>query len=817
MEGLRHTKTISAMASTSAVNALSDQLVRSLLPSDKSQSKVRKHHDQFNRTLKHHNFARTNQFAVQEKLAGLEEKFQVLNREDLSDALFRRRNELNEHQHRWIPDVLDMLLSLSHLPVRYSKLETLDAPKELNIVPASLKWADIEANDPVDRRSRLWRQPNYSGSSDDEEPLPSSTDTSPMKEKEVVVASDPIASSTLASIQTDLDRALAHGFEKSLFWVNQQPAELSESQVVREVLHMVQGYPTALFGRFDKPMRLQSKFQIRHMAQESSKSVLQSAIMVAWAAQALRRWQNPYPKIPFMQVLEDHIIDISGAFDSTVSQMQTEHLQKLTSGGMVSLLQTVEDLHLASRNLQAARAYLLECKSRDAISFLDLLFDKVCEMEQLGNTKTCEMFKEIFASTFKSYCKPLFAWIQDGTLPPSTSSFFVERAADQTDKARLWQTWYSYTESGPNRPPAFLMPSIKAMFTAGKTTAFARALGCTTSLCDQAQPKNILTGLNDGNTLLPFAASSSTFLEHSVSTHLQSATSNLQRSLHQTCDLSSTLSALSMLYLASSPLATDILDTRLSSHLDRCLSSWNDRFMISDLISETFPTELESARIAVHCEHTATSDLLLARRSVEVLENIAFDYILPWPIANILLPETLASYRRVSLLLMQLRRAKHVLERRAYMRIRILCAFPNAVARRVAKQAQCLQTLLLIFTTTLYSHLTSLVIHSLAANLHQAIKSEQTVDDLIVIHQQYLKEMEFGCLTAKNLRILKGTLISMLDVCLEFGFGLTDLPMTMLKSFEGEGGESGVNEAEKQVKGFEEKMKSMKSQVWETA
>ncbi|RMZ77952.1 hypothetical protein DV738_g4170, partial [Chaetothyriales sp. CBS 135597] len=55
-----------------------------------ASGKTRRHVDHFVRAVKHHNYARTNQFEVHQRLIGLEEKFQVLNNDDLSDALRKR-------------------------------------------------------------------------------------------------------------------------------------------------------------------------------------------------------------------------------------------------------------------------------------------------------------------------------------------------------------------------------------------------------------------------------------------------------------------------------------------------------------------------------------------------------------------------------------------------------------------------------------------------------------------------------------------------------------------------------------------------------
>src|SRR5436190_20969782 len=101
------------------------------------------------RNLRYHNFARTNQFEVQETLDGLEEKFRVFNQDELADALRERLNKLSAISTKWTPDVLSLLLQLSDRPATNSRIEDLELLKSPDI-PPKLTWAEIFADDPLD-------------------------------------------------------------------------------------------------------------------------------------------------------------------------------------------------------------------------------------------------------------------------------------------------------------------------------------------------------------------------------------------------------------------------------------------------------------------------------------------------------------------------------------------------------------------------------------------------------------------------------------------------------------------------------------------
>ena len=774
-------RVLDTMASTATMNEWSEQLAYSLLPDRVPKPKLRKHVDLFKRSLRHHTYGSTNQFEIEDRLNGLEEKYQVLNQADLSDALHQRRSELTQHQSRWTPDALDLLLKLSQRPSNYASAERLSMPKEQTAVPAHFKWSDIDAEDPIDRRSRLWRLPDFADSSSDEdEVLPSSADTSPEKETKSAKGASAIAELTIGALRDVVNPALGLDFEKSLSWARAEGSTITEAQAVRELLFTVQGYPTSLFTSVDGQMLPNPRYRLKDLSPRSLDSVLLSVIAIAKAAHSLKEWSAPHQKLPFMHVLEDEIKRILKSFLDIVSELQAQHLRNAKLGGVISLLKITEQLQQASPALQAAQAFLHEVNDQDAISHLDILFEHICRLQHLADSDSHQALMKVFLQTFKSCAREVDHWIGHGTIAEPAGCLFIQRT-DQRDKTRFWQSWYRYTESGPNRPPKLFRPCAKQIFTCGKTIAFAKMLDHVSPLLGNNQTLSSIIEAAlpaSSRSLQPLAATLSDGIAQCMSTSLHSATTLLQTTLQRKCNLIPTLHAFSELYLSGSPLATYIIDARLFSYLDRCQLTWNDRFLISDLLSDVHvDSSLDSDRVAVHSEPISASTLVLTRRSVDVLADISFDYLLPWPIANVILPETLASYRRVSLLLMQIRRAMYVLQRRAHLRLRTFSAsqahFP------ISRNATRLYTTLLSFTTTLYAHLTSCVISPLTRQLHNAISSSSwTVDDLISLHAAFLHNLEFSCLTTKNLKVLKDTVVALLDLCVEFAFTLSDLQVS---------------------------------------
>ena len=338
----------------------------------------------------------------------------------------------------------------------------------------------------------------------------------------------------------------------------------------------------------------------------------------------------------------------------------------------------------------------------------------------------------------------------------------------ETDRVRLWHTWYVDLSSGPRQPPQLLASLAKHILVAGKTRAFVSALTHNATLVDGWDPvSKFMADVVDvvlGSaklTLLPFAAAFEAALDQYVSQHVNASSQLLQDTLQRQCNFSQTLSTLSHLYLAESGNIFDFIESSLYTSLDRNLSTWNDRFLVSDFLEEALPF-LDHDRILVQSAPIPLREIRSGRKSVKILEALAIDYILPWPIANIILPDSLASYRRIGLLLSQIRRAKYALERHMFPQL-----------RHTSRTVQATYSTLHAFVNTSYSHLTTCVVHPLTTGLHSDLIACSTVDEMIETHQTYVHTLEHACLTAKNLKVLRDTVIALLDICV--GFALSNV------------------------------------------
>ena len=758
------------MASSSTMNTWTEDLARSFLPVNASSRSARRPIEHFARSIRHHSYARTNQYDVEDRLTGLEEKFQILNEDELSDALRDCRAELKDYQLRWLPDVLDLLLRLSDNPVKKNRIVEFETINNRSTTPPPLKWADVEGDDPINRKDKLWTQPSYSDfSSDEDDMLLSSSATSPASLKHAsksAVHKD--EHSSLPKTST-VDVAAAESFRQAtLFLDSAYESLLTEAQAVREILFLMQGLPTSLFQLHRGQMWRTRHLSLRHLSDAAFDAVCDTAISICGVRRRLRLWLDQQHDYSIEHVLEDELASTLTHFDNSMSEMHAQTIHALQEGGVISLLGTIEGIRTHARGIMCAGSFVGSVRSDNPLAYLDSLFNLLSGFNAANDSESFATLVPPFRAMLGVYAQYLTDWVEHGQLSDDSDYFFVQRVPGETDKARLWHTWYMPKSAGSSQLPQFMASLAELVLVAGKTRAFVSALAPRTALAGGSRPisesiadlADIVLG-SSKISLLPFAATFEAALNQYVSQHVKESSQILQDTLRKQCNFGQTLVTLSYLYLSESGHITDSIESGLFASLDRNLSTWNDRFLVSDSLEQALPF-LDHDRIIVQSAPISSREIQSGRKSVKILETLAIDYILPWPIANIILPDSLASYRRVGLLLSQIRRAKYVLERRMFPQL-----------RHTSRIGQAMFSTLHTFVDIVYSHLTTCVIYPLTTRLHTDLTSANTVDEMIETHQTYVKTLEHACLTAKNLKVLRDSIIALLDVCV--GFGLSDL------------------------------------------
>ncbi len=764
------------MAPPTTIGTLTDELAASLIPTNIQAAKLRKLKDGFSRKLKHHNYARTNQFEVSERLGGLQEKFLVLNYDELANALHVRLKELKsarDSSEKWLPDVLHLLLQLSDDPGRKTKVEDLVKVKRTTEVVPALRWADIEADDPVDRKSQIWRDEDFSDLSSDEDSAVSvgtSSPESPEKNKQeerhyqrapYLVDRD---TGTDQKSQLDQDR----------LWNNDSNSKIviTELQAVREALFMLQGLPTTLFWRVDSSVELDRRYHLDHLSDEVLLDLLTSFGHIGLSVDVVRRWCRGTQTMSFMQNLRAGIEKTMNRFDSSISRLQSSLLNPGRSP-VISLAATLEEVIAASKTiLQIANLVdRMRDISDDVVGCLEILYEKVCSCQASGEDDNAQSLYELFLDSFTTYLKPIIRWITGGELDATATHIFIISKSQSKALTGLWQDWFSLVEgSGPRQAPPFMRPLVRKIFITGKTMIFLRHLqshsGTVPSHAEVAFSLAELRSLQPSG-LVPFSESFETTLERAVDTVRKASCSILRDKLGSECGLWRTIDAFDYVYLAKSGFSMDAIDAKIFELIDKGSRAWNDRFLIAESCLEVFGRieHVDAERLRVLPSRTSTRDLQSQRRSVKMLSGLSLDYNIPWPIANVIPRSSLPSYQRVATLLLQIRRARYVLERGCRVSVMAGRLDLNIGQRNLTQQ---IYFQLQVFVNCLYDHFTSDVIESTTNELRLTLAAAPDVDEMIIMHQSYISKLETLCMTSNKMSTIRQAVTVLLDLCIRF-------------------------------------------------
>jgi gamma-tubulin complex component 5 len=729
---------------------------------------------------------RTDPFAVGKQLDGLQGKFRVLNKDELADDLSSRLSELNEQHSSWTPELLSLLLQLSDRPANVSKVPKFDQGKS-DSVSAHVKWSELDTAGATFADEDIWEDIDYGAESSDTESSVASSEVSiprilPQRawplEDEFTIPDDLFASGD--------DDELITTIKSGHFWEYDSAAvrEFSEShtrfitelQAAREILFMLQGLPTSLFWQLDNSIAVDRRYALRHASNSAFLHMLRSSADIGVKLGDLRRFVKIPQSVVFLQTFTRGVEDKLAEFDAFVSRMQ---LNFLSTGQAVtvSLLQLIEDIKEEVRVLLLLADLVVQLKSapsEQSFLCLDLLFNLVCAHQASGNDHEYKSLAKLFFSCFDAYARPLRLWLKSGELEASQDHFFITDSQSDHDLQTLWHDWYLLKKSaGHLHAPKFVKPRALRILTTGKSMVFLRNLNVLTDALDSAewQPLTFDDVCADDATLqlLPFSGLLDQAVEQLISTNHILASSMLREQLNEQCGFWTSLSALQYIYLCQDVAVSSTIDGKIFESIDRGGGVWNDRFLLTELVQSAF-SEVDSvdiSRLIVRSARGPYQGIENRNRTVKILKSISIDYILPWPVANIITKSGLNTYQRVSTFLMQIRRAKYILQRQRLQKKDDSPADID-VDDKNDGTGYIIRHTLLWFTNTLYGHITELVIATNTASMQKALAASTDIDSMIAVHESYMSSLEEHCLLSGNLAPIYQAIISLLDLCVHF-------------------------------------------------
>ena len=720
----------------------------------------------------------TDQFAVSRQLDGLQEKFQVVNRDELAEALHSRLQELNSHTISWKPEILSLFLQLSDRPASLSNLENLSKPTQAP-PHESLTSSDLKELGGEFENEDIWEKVDFAGDSSEDEfesvsseaSYPRTVPRTPSFPEQDYVIPDEV-------FVPGEDKELITSIEKVQFWKpenhtlvarGQENASqtISELQLTREVIFMLQGLPASVFWRLDGDIEVDRRYTLAHSSILALSSLLSKFTHVGAKLDSVRDFARLPQTIPYMQTFSRGLEELLLAFDSFLSQIQCQYL---SPGSTVSLLQLLNDIRPRSHHLLLL-ADLVSKLSQDhsePMLCLDLLFENVCVLEALGDTDATKKLATLFFSCFKTYTRSIQLWMETGQIDPLDSAFFVRVNQTNGDLRTLWHDWYVLDEGvQKHKIPKFLEPAVNKVFTTGKNMVFLRQLNALPEDNERPQESDIIsadqTSYEASLTCLPFSALVDATFDKLVNANHSVSARILRAELDEQCGLLESLDALELVYLGKDLSILGTIDNKIFELMDRG-RAWDDKFLLTESTRTAFSVrpEIEASRLVVRSEGSSQRNPSRQTRSVRTLESISIDYILPWPVANIITEDSIQSLQRIANFLMQIRRAKYALVRQ---RVRDARVQLDETAHTLVHG---LHHSLLWFLDILYSHLTYLVISTANESLRSTLAKSRDIDSMIDAYRSYLSSLENQCILSQNLAPIHEAIVNTLDLCVYF-------------------------------------------------
>ena len=726
------------------------------------------------------------------QLAGLEEKFRILNNEELADALQSRLQELSHISDKWTPEVLSLLLQLSDQPANKSKIEDLALLKP-DPLPSPLTWSKIIADDPLDNREGIWDVVDFAADDSDENDdllvdEPSSVDSTPDVESEAEGADfDPDA-----LIIPARDEAL-HDIIDAQFWRTSRRGEftrdslyeshpsilVSEAQVMREVIFMLLGLPTSIYNsHHDGTLSVSSSYEIRHLSQNSIAQLLHKFTLLGNSLVTIRHWLKRDETVPLLQTLQAALALRLGEVDVALSAIQAKMLAPSVSFTS-SLLDLFDEASQITGSMQQAAKILAQSDStpKEQLSFrvLELLYDATCANQSIGDAKGYKFMATLFFDCFHTYLKPIRHWMEKGALSRHDQEFFVRVHEEQVPPSSIWQGQHHLIQDADGNVyvPKFLHVGVKKIFTTGKSVSFLKMLGqgtpnSTVEARDEpAIDYESVCNKDNLNALSPFPGLFDEAIDKWIASKHRSSSHFLRQCLENHCGLGKSLDALEFLYFFRNGALSVNIARMIFDRMDRGMEAWNDGFLLTELFQGVFGALpcIDIGCLAVRPSTGSHRDIKNERRSMKILGSIHIRYSLPWSVANIIKQESVTVYQRIFVFLMQVRRAKHMLERQRLLKSALPASDTEDGENHLVFS---LRHRLLWFCNSLLTYLTDIVLSATSAEMRANMAAAEDVDEMIAVHETYVSKLEKHCLIEQRLAPLHQAIMSLLDLVILF-------------------------------------------------
>ncbi|OJA18586.1 hypothetical protein AZE42_11191, partial [Rhizopogon vesiculosus] len=477
--------------------------------------------------------------------------------------------------------------------------------------------------------------------------------------------------------------------------------------------------------------------------------------------------------------------DIRGAFSATFDLLLAI-LQELTGYVMQSDNMSVDEVYLlASLSSRVPPAAV-------TAHLLDACLHAAEEQSSLGDQIACKALTEMFVRSAQPLWAMVGRWVSDGMPVRDTwevaenrtldEEFFVEDNELPLMDPEFWASGYILRPSDDFEVPGgaakalsvpvFLKRTADRILETGKAVGLLRVLGIPLLSDTDGDPVEVqwhsLTVLLEQHKA---RGSDPESLAHLVSDKIApyytSSGAQLTHVLTEDGDLSRHITAIQALYLMTKrDVIGHFADVLFAKANMDSQQHWQDFHFLNsafrDVVDANNATKCIETSL-VRLSYRGSKSTTIAQ-TVKALEGLLVEYAVPFPLAYIFTPRVMSIYGSIFVFLLQIRRAKSVLER-------ILVRGAMGGERHMKHELKIFYAMrgkLSWFINTLLNFLTTHVLYSQIATFHETFKAARSLDEMIKIHNDHLDTIQCGFLLQPETSALHRTVLSALDMCLHF-------------------------------------------------
>jgi gamma-tubulin complex component 5 len=260
---------------------------------------------------------------------------------------------------------------------------------------------------------------------------------------------------------------------------------------------------------------------------------------------------------------------------------------------------------------------------------LELLYEAVCESQAAGDASSYKYMGDLFFESLQAYLRPVRMWMEEGAISIEDDFFFIQENTEKTEASSIWHDRFTLRQApdGSLLAPKFLHPAGLLILNTGKSIVFLQRLGILR--LESLGPEPVLDfdsicSSTAQSYLAPFPALFGGAFDDWIRSKHGPSSAILLRHLFNNCQLWRSLNALEEVYFAKDGTRLQELADTIFEKLDsRRIQSWNDRYLLSELIQNVFTgsDSVDAGRLSVRTVHTKSSP-----RSIKALSSIVIDY-----------------------------------------------------------------------------------------------------------------------------------------------------------------------------------------------